>query len=103
MAYGVRITPRAAEDAEKIYRRVVEAAPESGQRWFNGLIDRLFTLREFPERCQTVEKLTRGERIIRRLLYGRKPDVYWIYSEIRGDVVTVLYIRHLARREPRRI
>lgn len=93
--------PRAAEDAERIYRRIVQSAPVAGQDWYNGLIDTVYSLAELPERCEIVERWTKSGHTVRKLLYGRKPHTYRIYFDIAETTVRVLHIRHGARREPR--
>ncbi len=44
--------PRAAGDADAIYRRVTEEAPLAGSRWYGKLIEALQSLDTFPERDQ---------------------------------------------------
>src|ERR1700681_3139535 len=100
MVYRVRLTPRAAGDADAIYRRVTAEAPFAGHRWYRKLIGTLQSLDTFPERGQIVEKLSRSEHLVRRILFGRKPNVYRIYYSIEGETVRILHIRHGARREP---
>ena len=100
MAYRVRLTPRAAGDADAIYRRVTVEAPFAGPRWYGRLIETLRSLDTFPERGQIVKSLSRSEHLVRRILFGRKPNVYRIYYSIEGETVRILHIRHGARREP---
>ena len=100
MAYSVRLMPRAAEDAECVYRRVVQEAPLQGQHWYNRLVEAIESLRLFPERCEAVESLSRSGITVRKLLYGHKPNTYRIYFAIDGKIVRILHIRHGARREP---
>ena len=102
MVYRVRLLPRAAENAERIYRRVVRVAPVMGQKWYNRLNESLYSLETLPERCTTVESLSRPGSLVRKLLYGRKPHTYGIYFDIVDDTVRVFHIRHGARKEPRR-
>ncbi len=97
MRFRVRLTPRAAEDADRIYRRVVQAAPLAGQNWYNRLIDAIDSLAELPERCLARQI---GGLTVRKLLFGRKPYVYGVYFEIADDTVTILHIRRWGRREP---
>jgi plasmid stabilization system protein ParE len=59
--------------------------------------DRHFAI---PERGQIVKDLSRRRQMVRRILFGRKPNVYRIYFSIEGETVRVLHIRHGARREP---
>lgn len=102
MAYNVRLMPRAAADAEQIYRRVVEQAPVAGQKWYNALIDALDSLQTFPERCLVVARLSTHGSVVRKLLYGRRPHTYSIYFDVVADTVRILHIRHGARRGPNR-
>lgn len=97
MGFRVRLSPRAAEDAEGIYRRIVQAAPLAGQHWYDRLIDAIDSLAVFPDRSRARQI---GELSVRRLQVGRKPYVYGIYFDISGDIVNVLHIRHWARGEP---
>src|SRR5258706_10465329 len=100
MAYRVRLTPRAARDADLIYRRVTVEVPFPGLRWYDKLIRTLESLDTFPERGQIVEDFSRAGHLVRRILFGRKPHVYRIYYSIEGETVLILHIRHGARREP---
>jgi hypothetical protein len=49
MAYRVRLTPRAAGDADAIYRRVTVEAPIAGTRWYDKLIMTLQSLDTLEE------------------------------------------------------
>jgi plasmid stabilization system protein ParE len=102
MAYSVRLLPRAAEDAERIYRRVVQEAPVRGREWYARLIESLDSLKTYPERCPVVESLSKPDSLMRRFLYGRRFHTYCIYFDIVGDTVRVFHIRHGRRKEPRR-
>jgi plasmid stabilization system protein ParE len=93
--------PRAAGDAEAIYRRIIKEAPLSGSRWYGKLIETLHSLDRFPERGQAITSLSRSNLLVRRILFGRKPNVYRIYYSVEDDTVRILHIRHGARREPR--
>jgi plasmid stabilization system protein ParE len=103
MAYSVRLMPRAADDIERLYRRVIGKAPLQGQEWFNRFIDALYSLKTFPDRCKAIKGLSRPARIVRLLLYGRRPQTYRIYFDVVETTVRILHIRHSARKEPRRL
>ena len=103
MAYSVRLMPRAADDVQRLHRRVIEKAPLDGQEWFNRLIDALYSLETFPERCKAIKGLSRPGRIVRLLLCGRKTQTYRIYFDVVETTVRILHIRHSARTEPRRL
>ena len=101
MAFRVRLTPRAAGDADSIYRRVTGRAPLAGQRWYDKLLEALQSLDSLPEGGQVVESLSHSGHLVRRILFGGKPNVYRIYYSIEGDTVRILHIRHGARKEPK--
>ncbi|MGA3099816.1 MAG: hypothetical protein ABSF25_25460 [Bryobacteraceae bacterium] len=48
-------------------------------------------------------KLCSNQRTVRQLLFGRRRHVYRIYFAVFTDVVTILHVRHGARKEPRRM
>ena len=100
MVFRVRLSPRAAADAELIYRRVDGDISQPGQRWYRRLIAELYSLETMPNRCEQVAALSSPSRVIRKMLYGKKPYVYRIYFSVLEDTVHVLHIRHGARREP---
>lgn len=77
-------------------------APIHGQDWYNRLIDTLYGLETFPERCEIVESPSVPTSTVQKLLYGRKPHTYRDYFDIIETTVRILHIRHGARREPRR-
>jgi len=102
MAFRVRLTLRAAQEAESIYRRVAGEAPIHGPEWYQRFIQSIDSLSELPERCAVVDSLSASKSTIRKLLFGKRPHLYRIYFDVVGDTVRVLHIRHGARREPDR-
>jgi plasmid stabilization system protein ParE len=103
MAYLVKLTPRAEQDLDRIYARVTRKAPYRGPQWFDRFEQSILSLSNFPERCTIVPNLSSAERTVRQLLFGRRRYVYRIYFAIFADVVSVLHVRHGARKELRRL
>lgn len=103
MAYRVNFTPRAEKDLDRIYATVIREAPYRGPRWFDRFERAILSLSNSPERCTIIPKLSTAERAVHQLLFGRRRHVYRIYFAIFGDVVSVLHVRHGARKEPRRV
>jgi hypothetical protein len=64
MALRVKLMPRAAGDADAIYRRVTEAAPLAGSQWYGKFIETLQSLDTFPERGQLVKNLSHSNRLV---------------------------------------
>lgn len=102
MAFRVEFRPRAEQDLETLYRRLVQQAPLRGLQWLSGLEDAIQSLRAMPVRCPVCRQFSRPSVAVRRLLYGRDPHVYKVYFTVDSDTVWILHIRHGARREPKR-
>lgn len=92
--YTVVIQPPAEAEAEEAYLFIRADSPNNAARWFNGLIDKVQSLKQMPERCRLVPESEAFGQEIRQLLYG----AYRILFVIRGNVVHVLHIRHGARK-----
>ncbi len=103
MEYRVELTSRASKDLEEIYAWVVANAPLRGPLWFNRFEQSILSLRIFPERCPLEPSLSTRRHEVRKLLFGRRHDVYRIYFTVIGGVVHVLHIRHGARKLPPKV
>jgi plasmid stabilization system protein ParE len=88
MAFHVELAESARADAERLYERVTAAAPYRGPIWYRRLMLAIQSLRNNPERCPVAP---------RQLLFGKKPHVYRVLHELRGNTVYVLHIVHGAR------
>jgi plasmid stabilization system protein ParE len=102
MGYRVEFRPKAEHDLEAIFRQITQEAPLRGPQWLNGLEDAIYSLREMPERTSIVRQFSRPTTAVRQLLYGRYPHVYKVYFTIEASTVSILHIRHGARRQPKR-
>ena len=96
MPYLVRLTDRALRDLAEIYEFIEAGASEKTFAWFNLLAEAVYSLERFLERGAVLPESSK----FRQLLFGKKPDTYrTIYAVDRRHVVTVLHIRHGARRK----
>ena len=102
MAYRIKFLPKAKNDLETIYRRIIQAAPLHGPPWFNGLQRAVYSLRSNAERAVAVPHLSSADCVVRQLLYGSYPHIYKVYYQIVGEAVEIMHIRHAARKQPRR-
>jgi plasmid stabilization system protein ParE len=98
MAYRVETSLSALNDADEAYQWLHRQSPQAAVRWLNGLEETIQTLSNNPQRCSLAPESDEMKEEIRQLLYGKRRNVYRILFRIRGDLVTVLYIRHAARR-----
>ena len=98
MVYQVVLADTAKADARCIYDWVVERAPIRGSEWFEELIDHLFSLERFPNRCPLAREAKRSRRSIRCLSFGKPRSVYRILFEVdeARKTVWILHIRHCA-------
>jgi plasmid stabilization system protein ParE len=96
MTYRVDLTRRATRDLHRLFRQIDAAESSQARAWFNGLEAAILSLRDHPARCpKTPENET-----LRHLLYGHGRNIYRAIYRIdeRAAIVTVLHIRHGARR-----
>ncbi len=98
MTYKLIIQPPALADLEGAYRWIAERSPQNAAGWFNGFLEALATLKQFPQRCELAPESKHIVQKIRQLLYGRRGGVYRALFTVRGREVHVLHIRHAARR-----
>ena len=98
MAYQVEIGPSALREAEEAYLYIAQDAPDAAIEWFNSLVDAVYSLEDFPNRCPFAPESSDLDRQIRQLIYGKQSGRYRILFEITGSaVVRILHIRHGAR------
>jgi plasmid stabilization system protein ParE len=98
MIYQIVITDRAAQDLEEAYLWIAARAPENAGRWYNGFLDALESLANNPERCSMAPESPKFPVEVCQLLYGRNRS-YRAFFTIQQQRVTILHIRHTARRE----
>ena len=98
MRYRVIIQPSAWGEIREAYRWLYERSPTAANRWRNGLLRAVLLLETQPTRCPLAPENDSFGEEIRQLLYGRRRGVYRILFTIEDDIVSVLYVRHSARR-----
>lgn len=92
--YRVVLHPDAEAELEEAYRFISDDSPANAAKWRRGLLKKARSLKSFPERCPLApESKALGEEV-RQLLHG----VYRLLFIIDDDTVTVLHVRHGARR-----
>ena len=97
MAFQVDITDPALEDASDYVRfvREVRREPEAANRWFRGLVQAIYSLEDFPERCPLIPEKEVFSFEIRQLIYFSHRIIFHIQGE--QDRVTVYRVWHGAR------
>lgn len=97
MSYKLIIQPPAIRDLDEAYQWIAERSPSNAASWFNGFLDTLRNLEQFPQRCEIAPESKFVGQPIRQLLYGRRSGVYRVLFTVRAREVHVLHIRHAAR------
>jgi plasmid stabilization system protein ParE len=103
MAYRVDISPSALADAEAAYFWIKEHTPDAAGEWYEGLLETIFSLENFPIRCSLAPESEDIGKEIRQLLYGKRGRTYRIIFAITRDeqagegVVRIFRIWHGAR------
>jgi plasmid stabilization system protein ParE len=99
--YRIIILPSAAREIGEAYEWLAGQNAEAADRWYNRLMEIIFSLDTFPERCPLApeNKFLRTE--IREIFHGRRQYKYrtiFTVSENEVHVLHVLHVRHGARR-----
>lgn len=87
----VRYTPRAFADREAIFDYLNERNPQAARRVKSFIARKIADLTFAPRRTRIVKALG-----VHSLWLGRYP--YIVYYRVDGDVVSIIHIRHAARR-----
>ncbi len=98
MTYQVVVQPSAQAELDEACRWVHQQSPARAVKWYHGLLEALRSLESNPERCGLAPESEYFEEQIRQLLYGKRNGVYRILFTVQGQTVSVLHIRHGARR-----
>ena len=96
MTYLVELADRAVNDLVFLYVEKNAAESAAAARWFNGLEEAVYALANNPRRCPIAPETKRSGRLLRHLLFGKKPHIYRVIYEIneRKKLVRVLTVRH---------
>jgi plasmid stabilization system protein ParE len=75
---------------------------ESAEKWFNGILDAIRSLGDFPLGCPVAEESEELGRGVRLLLHGKRRRAYKVYYavNVESESVRVFHVRHWARRGP---
>jgi len=104
MAFRVEIAPQAFDDLDAIAAYIKEKSSFAiSERWFNGIIDDIASLKTMPARCPIAPESEDLDQEVRVLLHGRKNRTYRLYFAIHHETpstgtVRVFHVRHWARR-----
>ncbi len=95
--YQVIILPSAERDIGEAYEWLVEQDAEAAIRWYNRLLEVIFSLDTFPERCPLAPESEFFNVEIREIFHGRRQHKYRILFTMSENEVYILHVRHGAR------
>jgi len=101
MAFRVELSPEALGNLDAIAAHIQQQGSfESAERWFNGIVIAIRSLREMPRRCPLAEESDDLHTEVRLLLHGKGNHRYKVYFAIQHESATVrvFHIRHWARK-----
>ena len=104
MAFRVEIQPQALADPDSIADNIkARSSFATAEKWFNGVLDDIASLKGVPERCSVAPESEDLDREVRVLLHGRRNRSYKIYFSVHHEtaisgVVSIFHVRHWARR-----
>jgi plasmid stabilization system protein ParE len=94
MSHKVRLTSETYDAIAEISDFIAQDSPTNARRWRLALLERLRSLRQFPERHEIAYPSAAVGRDIRNTFFGS----YRVLYAIEGDKVVVLTVRHGARK-----
>jgi len=95
--YQVIILPAAERDIGEAYEWLAGQDAEAAIRWYNRLLEVIFSLDTFPERCPHAPESEFLNSEIREIFHGRRQHKYRILFTVGENEVYVLHVRHGAR------
>lgn len=95
--FQVIILPSAERDIGEAYEWLADQDEEAAIRWYNRLLEGIFSLDIFPERCPFAPERKFFNREIRETFHGRRQHKYRILFTVTENAVHVLHVRHGAR------
>ena len=95
----VTLSERACRDIDDAHNWWAEnRSTEQADRWYRGLVQRVFALEEAPQRCGLAPENSSFPYEIRQLLFGlRSKPTHRVVFTIRSDQIIVLRVRHVAQ------
>ena len=98
-AYRVILSPRVADELERIHDYIARQSPENARKVAEELLDAIYSLETLPHRYQVFAQQRGRRRDIRRMPVPPYTVYYYILESDR--VVRISSIRHGSRRPPR--
>lgn len=92
--FKVIVLPSAERDIGEAYAWIADDDAGAATRWNNRLLEVIFSLDTFPQRCPLAPESEFLNREIREIFHGRRQYKYRILFTITENAVHVLHVRH---------
>ncbi|MBW4597511.1 MAG: type II toxin-antitoxin system RelE/ParE family toxin [Brasilonema angustatum HA4187-MV1] len=94
MAFQVELSAQATQDIEEHYVWIQERSPAAAEKWFNGIMIAIDTLKDFPERCSKIPEQDSFTQEVRHFIYQKHRIIF----TVQNSIVYILAVRHTARK-----
>jgi len=94
MAFQVELSAQATQNIEEHYVWIQERNPAAAEKWFNGIMVAIHTLKDFPERCSRIPEQESYTQEIRHFIYQKHRIIFMVQDSI----VYILAVRHTAKK-----
>lgn len=95
--FEVVFTVRAEAQLANSYQYYRRQAPVAAANWLNRILAAARTLDRNPERCPVAPESDRAGYELRELLFGKRGRKFRILFTIRGQLVSVMFVRRASR------
>ena len=100
MPYRVELSRTATRDISRVFAWYGDHNENLGQRWHDGVLQRINSLATNPERCGLAHETNDFDFEIREHLYGvGRKKTHRILFQITEETVEVLAVRHVAQQD----
>jgi plasmid stabilization system protein ParE len=97
MAFKVEISVRASQQIEEAYLWLAQRNPVAANKWFNGLMTAIHSVKDSPRRCARIPEQDDFPQEIRHLIYQKKYRIIFLVQD-EAETVYVVAVRHTARK-----
>src|SRR5437660_2217613 len=95
--HRVIILPSAERDIGDAYAWIAGQDAAAAAKWYNQLLEVIFSLALFPDRCPLAPENKFFRTEIREIFHGRRQNKYRILFTVSKNEVHILHVRHGVR------
>ncbi|WP_026736172.1 type II toxin-antitoxin system RelE/ParE family toxin [Fischerella sp. PCC 9605] len=96
MTFKVELSVLATQHIEETYLWIQQTNPSAADKWFNGVMTALNSLKDSPRRCSKIPEQDEFTQEIRHLIYRKKYRIIFTVQDA-TETVYILAVRHTSR------